>query len=146
MKKLFVLSCIAGAIFALSSCKTSQNRASATADINGEWNITEVNGHSIKTAEGEPRAYMSLDTKGKQMNGCAGCNRIFGRFDIDTAKKTIGFGDVASTRMMCADMTTEDLVMGTFGKLASYETVGDNTLILKSADGKSYIKMVREKK
>lgn len=141
MKKSFVLSCLAGVVLAMSSCKASQNTASTAAGINGEWNITEVNGQSIKAQEGESRAYMSFDTKEKQMNGCAGCNRIFGGFDIDTAKKTINLSNVASTRMMCADMATEDLIMGTFGKLASYETVGDNTLILKSNDGKTYIKM-----
>jgi len=143
MRKLFALLCLAGLLVILPSCKTTQTTAQSTAGINGEWRITEVNGHTITTPEGEREAYIGFDTGEKRMSGCAGCNRIFGSFDIDTKKGTLSFGNIASTRMMCADMTTEDLVLSAIGKVSKYETGKNGTLELKSADGKTSIKMVK---
>lgn len=143
MRKLFVSLCLTGLLAALSSCKTSQNQASTAADISGEWKITEVNGKSITTQQDGQEAYIGFDTSRKSMSGCAGCNRIFSNFDIDTKKGTISFGDIASTRMMCADMTTEDLVLGAIGKVSRYQTGKDGTLTLKSDDGKTSIKMTK---
>lgn len=136
----FVMMCI---VAAMTSCKTTEGKTMAMAGIDGEWLITEVDGHSITTPEGEQEAYISFDTKRKSLAGCAGCNRIFGNFDYDAGKRTINLGNIASTKMMCADMTTEDLILGALGKLTTYEGADGNTLVLKSADGKNFIKLVK---
>lgn len=143
MKMKLKLLCLTAIIAAFTACKSSQSTTATTVTIDGEWRITEVNGKAIKQEPGENEAYISLDAKGKKMNGCAGCNRMFGGFDIDTAKKTIKFGNMGMTRMMCPDMTTEDLVVSTINDVTTYETAKDGTLTLKSADGKKSIKLTK---
>ena len=43
MKKVIVSLCMAGALIALSSCRSSKDAATLSS-INGEWNIIEING------------------------------------------------------------------------------------------------------
>ncbi len=56
----------------------------------------------------------------------------------------MSFGGVGSTRMMCADMTTERLVLDAVNKVAGYELQKDGSLLLKDKDGNKL--MVLKKK
>ena len=144
MKKTFVMICLTAVMATLTACNTTKDSTAQSTTIDGEWRITEVSGKAIKQEAGENEAFIGLDTKGKKMYGCAGCNRIFGGFDIDIKKKTISFGNMGATRMMCHDMTTEDLVLSAINDVTNYETGTDGTLTLKSADGKKTIKLTKK--
>lgn len=144
MKKTIISLCVAGMIALLPGCKTAQGVTSTGADINGEWKITEVNGKTIKTAQGENEAYLGFDMNEKKVSGCAGCNRVFGNLDIDTDKQAISFASLASTQMLCANMATENLVKSALAEVTTYQTGKGGTLMLKSADGKTYIKLVKK--
>ncbi|MBR0360829.1 MAG: META domain-containing protein, partial [Paraprevotella sp.] len=58
----------------MTGCKSSKNALDAVA-LNGDWNITTVNG---EVANGEKQPFLSLNIQDKHIYGCAGCNRING--------------------------------------------------------------------
>ncbi|MGN1218735.1 MAG: META domain-containing protein, partial [Phocaeicola sp.] len=102
MKKNLI-SAAAFAAVLLSSCGTTTK----SVDITGEWSVVSVEG---KQVTGNP--YIGFDTENGRLYGNAGCNRIMGGFEIDSVNPGhIGLTNVASTRMMCPDMETEQKVL-----------------------------------
>lgn len=120
---------------ALMSCGTGKNSV-AVVDFTGEWNIVEVNGAKIST---ENSPFLGFDKDGHRLYGNAGCNRLMGSFELDTLNAgKMRFGQVATTRMMCPDMTLEKNVLEALDKVVGYETAGE-TVILNDADRKPVI-------
>lgn len=110
----------------LMSCGTGRNSV-AFVDFSGEWDIVEVNGKKVSTAD---VPFLGFDKEGHRLYGSAGCNRLMGSFDVDTLHiGKMKFDQVAATRMMCQDMTLEQHVMEALNKVAGYETVGENVAL-----------------
>ena len=108
MKKVFVSICIAGAALAMSSCR-SVEKAISLSSINGEWNIIEVKwleNHSGRKLN--PFLFIAFDTATGRVSGNSGCNRMMGSFDVNAKPGSLELTGMASTRMMCPDMTTEN--------------------------------------
>ncbi len=59
MKKVFVSLCMAGALVALSSCRSSKD-AAALSSISGEWNIIEINGAAVVPAPNQEFPFIGL--------------------------------------------------------------------------------------
>lgn len=135
MKKLNVM-IIASCAFALiTSCKSSKN-VLQTSDLNGEWNIIEVNGQQT-TSEKEP--FIGLDIKNKRVYGFAGCNRIMGSFEADSQEPgKLAFGQLGTTRMMCQNMDTERAILGALSEVTGYEGNAEK-LSLTNKKGKDII-------
>ena len=113
MKKNFI-SAAAFAAVLLSSCGTTTK----SVDITGEWNVVSVEG---KQVTGNP--YIGFDTENGRLYGNAGCNRIMGGFEIDSVNPGhIGLTNVASTRMMCPDMETEQKVLEALNEVAGFKS------------------------
>ena len=94
-----------------------------TSSLNGEWNITEVNGTTLTT---DPLPFIGFDVTQHRIYGNSGCNRMMGSFEADSLNPgKISFGQIGSTRMMCQDMKTEQAVLDALGKVQSYETLSD---------------------
>ena len=138
MKKVLVSLCMAGALVALSSCRSSKDAATLSS-INGEWNIIEINGAAVVPAPNQEFPFIGFDTNTGKVFGNSGCNRMMGSFDVNAKPGTIDLGAMASTRMDCPDMEVEGRVMKalnevkSFGKLAGggigfYDA--DNTLVM----------------
>ena len=138
MKKVIVSLCMAGALIALSSCRSSKDAATLSS-INGEWNIIEINGAAVVPAPNQEFPFIGFDTNTGKVFGNSGCNRMMGSFDVNAKPGTIDLGAMASTRMACPDMEVEGRVMKalnevkSFGKLAGggigfYDA--DNTLVM----------------
>lgn len=144
MKSLFATLFLASSVSLLSSCGTAQNTTSSPSELNGEWRITKVEGTTVSSENTENEAYMSFDVNEKQMQGCAGCNRIFGPFEAGAKNGTLKFGNTGSTRMMCANMDVEDKVLNAMGKVAQFKIVDGKELTLKDAQGNALI--ILEKK
>lgn len=135
-----------GLLTAATSCKTSNNAASSTSALNGEWKITEVNGHDITKTNNNNEAFIGFDVAQKNMYGSTSCNRFFGQLEADAKKGTISFGNVGSTRMMCEDMKTEEQVLKAVNETKSFELKGSKKLTLKSADGKILMTLQKRSK
>ena len=104
MKKVFVSICVAGAALAMSSCR-SVEKAVPVSSINGEWNIIEVNGSKVAPGESRTLPFIAFDTATGRVSGNSGCNRMMGTFDVNAKPGSLELGAMASTRMMCPDMT-----------------------------------------
>ena len=100
MKYLMLLPVVA----MLGAC--SSNKVVTADKLEGTWNIVEVNGQKI--ADGDP--YIGFDAVAGRVYGSFGCNRIVGGFDPKCKAGTLALDKLGSTQMMCADMTTENLV------------------------------------
>lgn len=143
MKKLIVklMAVCAGAL--IVSCNSGKNMLSLSA-LNGEWNITEVEGQKIAA---DKLPFIGFDVTQKRIYGNSGCNRMMGTFEADSLKPgMLKFGQIGSTRMMCPDMKTEQMVLSVMDKVASYQTVSDKpeVIALCNQDGKPLL--VLEKK
>ena len=76
MKKLVLkmMAVCAGAL--IVSCGSGKNMLSVSS-LDGEWNITEVDGQKIST---ERMPFIGFDVAQKRIYGNSGCNRMMGRF------------------------------------------------------------------
>ncbi len=133
-KSLFVMAALcAGA--AMTGCAGSK-KAVESVNLNGEWNIVEVEGKKL-TAEELP--FIGLETAEKRVYGNAGCNRIIGTYEADSLKPGfIHFNQLGTTRMMCPDMETEQLVLGTLDKVQGYVST-ETGVALTDAEGNQIV-------
>ena len=100
----------------------------SVSSLDGEWNITEVDGQKIST---ERMPFIGFDVAQKRIYGNSGCNRMMGSFEADSLKPgTLKFGQIGSTRMMCPDMKTEQMVLGALDKVTSFQTVSDKPSVI----------------
>ena len=134
MKKNLI-SAAAFAAVLLSSCGTTTK----SVDITGEWNVVSVEG---KQVTGNP--YIGFDTENGRLYGNAGCNRIMGDFNyipnVLDLKKSISIGhielgNVASTRMMCPYMETEQKVLEALNEVTGFKSSATG-VELTDKDGK----------
>lgn len=131
MKKNLI-SAAAFAAVLLSSCGTTTK----SVDITGEWNVVSVEG---KQVTGNP--YIGFDTENGRLYGNAGCNRIMGGFEIDSVNPGhIGLTNVASTRMMCPDMETEQKVLEALNEVTGFKSSATG-VELTDKDGKVLISL-----
>lgn len=135
MKRLFSTLCAAGALACVCSCSTARKAAATIDALDGEWRIVEVEGQALSPKAGEKEAFIGFDVKDNRLYGNTSCNNLVGGLQADAKKGTISFGQTGSTRMMCADMTTEEKVLGAFGKIEKYEITPDGRMTLMTADG-----------
>lgn len=142
MKKMLATICVATA--ALVSCTTSQN-ATSLDSLGGEWNIIKVDGKEIKASDGQEMPFIGFNINEKQVYGYTGCNRLTGALNADPNSGKIDFGNTGSTRMMCHDMETENLVLGAIGKVKTYKVDKSGKLTLCDESGKAVFEMQKKK-
>ena len=147
MKKVIVSLCMAGALIALSSCRSSKDAATLSS-INGEWNIIEINGAAVVPAPNQEFPFIGFDTNTGKVFGNSGCNRMMGSFDVNAKPGTIDLGAMASTRMACPDMSGERELLQALDKVVRFDAVGEvkpvNKIALYGTDNTKL--MVIEKK
>ena len=99
----------------------SVEKAISLSSINGEWNIIEVNGSKITPGESKSLPFIAFDTATGRVSGNSGCNRMMGSFDVNAKPGSLELTGMASTRMMCPDMTTENNVLNAFAQVKGYK-------------------------
>ena len=138
MKKVIVSLCMAGALIALSSCRSSKDAATLSS-INGEWNIIEINGAAVVPAPNQEFPFIGFDTNTGKVFGNSGCNRMMGSFDVNAKPGTIDLGAMASTRMACPDMTLEQNVLSALGQVKKYKKLGKENIALCGSSNRPII-------
>ncbi len=135
MKRMKTMGAALLAVVLASSCSSTKNTLQTSA-LNGEWNITTVNGKAA-TAENDP--FLGIDLQKKRMYGCAGCNRINASVEVDETKAgQVAFGQVMSTRMLCQDMETETAVLQALNNVSGYKGT-EKELTLTDAQGNALL-------
>lgn len=143
MNKALVSICIASAAFAMSSCRTAEKSVSLSM-INGEWNIVEVNGSKVSSAESKTLPFIVFDTQKGRVSGNSGCNRMMGSFDVNAKPGSLELGAMAGTRMMCPDMTTESNILNALAQVKGYKKAGKDKMYLCNASNRPVVVLERK--
>lgn len=131
MKKTLVTVCaVFLAVFTLQSCKTSQQMSKSALELEGEWNIIEIDGSSVVPADHQPFPFVGFNTENKQFFGSSGCNRMTGVYTLGKKAGQLDLGRVAGTMMMCPDMKLEEQVLNMLGRVKRFEVRGDQIALL----------------
>lgn len=125
MNKVVKFLSIALAGIGLAACSTP-------VDLNGAWNIVEVNGEQITAVEETP--FIEFDTENQRVHGNTGVNIMNGSYTLDGEK--LSLGKMATTMMAgpMEAMETERTILQTIEKSAKIKASGEDLQIL-DADG-----------
>ncbi|MCD9187900.1 MAG: META domain-containing protein [Pyrinomonadaceae bacterium] len=105
--------------------------------ISQRWIPTAIKGKQIK----DTKAFIEFSEGGNRLTGNAGCNRLFGTFEIEGKK--LNFSDIGTTKMFCSgknEMHIETQFLNVLDKTTSFRKNGD---VLKLYEGKRQIAKLR---
>jgi heat shock protein HslJ len=121
----------------LSACAS----ITAMPQIDGEWQLTTINGMDVR-GDIKGDKIVIFDSGKKQYKANVGCNNLFGSLDIDGTKMVMG--PAASTRMACAEnaMLLDQKTITSFTQTQSYK-IEYNELRLLDANGKTLTRWLR---
>lgn len=129
---------IAGAAL-LTSCQSTRQAASYSM-IEGEWNITDVNGSAIEV---QPIPYVGFNTQEKRVYGNSGCNMISGSFEFKGKKGQIELGQMLSTMMACPNMELEQNILQALNSVERVKSSDNEHLTLCDKEMKPLLQMER---
>lgn len=134
MNKNVIFAAVAAAVMA--ACGSSKVTSGDVAALNGEWNIVEVEGTKINKGDAENVPFLGFKTAENRLYGNTGCNLLTGNLAGDLKKGEIDFSQTGSTRMMCADMKVERMVLDALGKSTRFSVEGGKKMTLNDKNGK----------
>ena len=138
MKKYMYLCLAVLGIGFLASCKAKKGVEATFSDLDGGWNIVELNGKAMNPAE--TNQSIEFDVARQTLSGKAGCNRMMGKIEYsDSRKHIIKFPQVATTRMACPDMTVENNVLSALNKVKKYKKLGKENIALCGASNRPIV-------
>lgn len=112
--------------------------------LNGDWKVVAVNGTALPAMENIPA--FSLDMTTHRIGGNSGCNRLSGEIRHDAAvENSISFANVASTRMACPDMDTENQVLSALNQVCAYGMLANGHLALMAEGSTVVLELERSK-
>lgn len=114
------------------SCATKKGVGAEA--LTGEWAVKAVKGTAINETAGDNAPFIGFSAAEKQVYGSLGCNRLTGVLNYDAATGEIDFSHIGSTRMMCPDMTNEDLILRALPEVKQLK-VKAGTMVLADEQG-----------
>jgi len=118
-----------------SACQNGPHKASSANELSlvgTKWKLVELAGQVVVPKPGTNEfSFLQLSSDGK-FSAFAGCNRFSGKYDQNEGT-AIRFMTMASTRMACVDMKTEQIFREELKGVSSF-TIKKTTLTLNSAD------------
>lgn len=133
MKKSVFMTALVAVI--MGSCGSTKT-ATDVAALDGEWNIVEVEGNSVKAGDCENVPFLGFKTGENRLYGNTGCNLLTGSIAGNIKKGEVDFSQTGSTRMMCADMKVERMVLDALGKATRFSIDGNKKMTLSDKSGK----------
>ncbi len=118
----FLLACAGGS-------KSSQaiNTEKPTAPLtNSYWSLIEIQNKKFTPENEQKQVYIVFDDDGK-LKGFMGCNRVMGSYTHDS--QMINFEGLASSKMFCSNMSTENKLIQILNKEVNY-LIRENRLLL----------------
>ena len=85
MKKYMYLCLAVLGIGFLASCKAKKGVEATFSDLDGGWNIVELNGKAMNPAE--TNQSIEFDVARQTLSGKAGCNRMMGKIEYSDSRK-----------------------------------------------------------
>lgn len=106
--------------------------------LEGQWNLSEMNGESITKEEDVP--FLIFDLKENRLAGFTGCNRLTGTLDTKKLKECVAdFTNMGMTRMMCQDNHTEADFVDALNHAKTLRVVDNTLYIYNIEDGQSLV-------
>lgn len=132
MKKyLYVCLALLGIVL-LASCKSKKGVEATFSDLDGSWNIVELNGQGLNPAE--TNQFVEFDMVRQTLSGKTGCNRMMGKIEYsDSHKRIVKFLQIVTTRMACPNMEGERDLLQALDKVVRFEAEGEVAPIRKIA-------------
>jgi len=110
-------------------------------NVKGEWVLVSLSGVSL--IDVDEQVSMLLDTDKMKITGSDSCNRIMGEIEKLTNNE-IKFSKLASTRMMCRDMSLADAFHLRIGNTSSFKII-NNSMYLYNSKGKELLSFKKKK-
>ena len=139
MKKIIFIMTVIVLALGMNACKTQKTEPKIAETVDNKtdlaladkhWKLIELFGNPVnENSAKEP--HIIFKTECDQFFGDAGCNRIFGSYQLKEPNR-ITFSRAASTLMMCINMETEDKFLDVLKNADSY-IIKNDTLILNRA-------------
>lgn len=129
MKKVMFSLCMAGALMAFSSCRSSKN-VMPQASLAGEWNIVELNGTAVVPAPGQEFPFIGFNADNGNVYGSTSCNRIMGTVNLAGKPGEIDLSTLGATRMACPDMTLEQNILSALKQVNRYQRIDEKNVAL----------------
>ncbi|MCD8166128.1 MAG: META domain-containing protein, partial [Bacteroides sp.] len=123
MRKVLVCLCVLGVATLVVSCMTSRRVTTPVSVLQGEWDITEINGIAVTSGNSGEMPYIGFDTNEGRVYGNSGCNRIISTFNLNANPGVLDMSAMAGTRMACPDMTTEQNILNTLTNVRGYRVM-----------------------
>lgn len=110
-------------------------RCSSGSFPNEKWygkhlTVIEMMGTPVQTSGLPSDAHLIFNSENEIVNGSGGCNRIFGRFELNK-NKSIRFLEVGSTQMACQNMSFEKRFLDLLDQVRYYD-FKDTKMLLKN--------------
>ncbi len=106
--------------------------------LNDIWTLVAVNGKEIKLSKDQKRPQLEFELGEMKVFGTDGCNQLTGGLESLTAEKIV-LGKLATTLMLCPDMTVPDAFMEALDAVKTYE-IKDSELTFYDADKKELLR------
>ena len=87
-----------------------------------------------------------FDTKGNKISGNVGCNRLTGKLNINGDNKlSISILPVATTRMTCPGLETENNILSTLSSVKTFERLDLKRIVLYTSGGSEVLVLQKNK-
>ncbi len=106
--------------------------------LNDTWDLVAINGKTIAVPEGAKKPNLRIQLSDMGFAGTDGCNQMMGKIKNVTGN-TIEFYELATTMMMCEDMTIPNAFHEALIKSRTYQ-IKDLELMLFSVDKKELLR------
>lgn len=108
--------------------------------LNGAWRVTAIDG---KPNSNEAIQFV-IDLPEKKLHGNAGCNIVNGDISVDPdVTNSVQFSNLATTRMMCPDLSTETAVLVALEETEKAFAKSDDNVTLVNHAGQPVLTLAR---
>ncbi|MCK9179965.1 MAG: META domain-containing protein [Bacteroides sp.] len=135
-RKSILIGLFSLSIILIMGCGTAKNGLSFS-ELNGEWNIIELQGDVVVPADNQPYPFVGFDTSTGRLYGNSGCNRMMSSVTPGGQVGEINIGNVAGTRMACNNMELEQKVLKAMQEVKRYKKLSGNNIALCDANNVS---------
>lgn len=99
----------------------------------GKWVLTQLDNKRVEMPAGKENPYLEIDSLAENVNGYAGCNRMFGPVRI--WGDSVLFSGLAATRMYCTETQhIEDAFLKALDQARTFVLKGDQLTLRNGAD------------
>ncbi|WP_276497513.1 META domain-containing protein [Pontibacter litorisediminis] len=124
MKKLLYI--LPALLLLLAGACTVQNKnqaAETDSVLDAYWALYSLEGQDVQRPQNTQTAFIRFEEGKTRVHGFTGCNRFFGRYELDG--QNLKLSNLGSTRMACPDMDQENKLLDVLSRVDSYRIAGD---------------------